>query len=138
MEAKVIQIKGVTLMARADSNHWVTMDGSPEFGGQKAAPSPKELVLIGLGGCTANDVVSILAKMREPLQRFEIDLKAENAQEHPKVFTRIHMTYKFWGENLNQANLEKAIKLSREKYCSVSAMIEKSAEITHSCEINPA
>ncbi len=138
MEAKVIHIKGVTFMGKADTNHWVAMDGPVELGGSIAGARPKELVLLGLGGCTGSDVASILTKMREPLRRFEIDLKAENAQEHPKVFTRIHITYKFWGENLNPANIEKAISLSTEKYCSVSAMLKKAVEITHSYEINPA
>jgi len=137
MEAKVIHIQGITFAGKADSNHWVTMDGPVELQGSNAGARPKELVLIGLGGCTASDVASILTKMREPYKRFEIDLKAENAQEHPRVFTKIHITYKFWGENLNRANIEKAISLSTEKYCSVSAMLKKSVEITHSYELNP-
>jgi len=137
MKAKVIHMQGVTFAGKADSNHWVTMDGPTELGGSNAGARPKELVLLGLGGCTASDVASILIKMREPLRRFEIDLKAENAQEHPKVFTKIHITYKFWGENLNQANIEKAINLSTEKYCSVSAMLKQAVDITHSYLINP-
>jgi putative redox protein len=137
MEARVVHIEGVTFSAKADSNHWITMDGPTELGGSEAGARPKELVLLGLGGCTASDVASILIKMREPLRRFEIDLKAEDAREHPRVFTKIHLTYKFWGENLNPANIEKAINLSTEKYCSVSAMLIKAVEITHSYEINP-
>jgi putative redox protein len=137
MEANIIHIKGVTFTGKANSNHWVTMDGPLEFQGSNAAVRPMELVLLGLGGCTASDVASILAKMHEPLQRFEIDLKAENAKEYPKVFTRIHITYKFWGENLNPANIEKAINLSQDKYCSVSAMLNKTVDITHSYELNP-
>jgi len=137
MEGKVIQIKGISFIGKADSNHWIAMDGPPDLQGNSAAPRPKELVLLGLGGCTGSDVASILIKMREPLQRFEIDLKAESAAEHPKVFTKIHITYKFWGEILNQDNIEKAISLSINKYCSVSAMLQKAVEITHSYEINP-
>jgi len=137
MEAKVIQIKGVTFLGKTDSNHWVPMDGPVEFQGSNAAIRPKELVLIGLGGCTGSDVSSILTKMREPVRRFEIDLKAEVAADHPKVFTKINITYKFWGENLNRTNIDKAIALSQDKYCSVSAMLKKAVEITHSCEINP-
>jgi putative redox protein len=75
--------------------------------------------------------------MREKVHRFEMDLSAESATEHPKVFTKIHITYKFWGEDLKQANIEKAINLSQERYCSVSAMLRASVEITHSYEINP-
>ena len=88
MEGKVVHVKGVSFIGKANSNHWVMMDGPLVFQGSNAASRPMELVLLGLGGCTASDVASILAKMREPLQRFEIDLKADNAQEHPRVFTQ--------------------------------------------------
>ena len=137
MEAKVVQVQGITLLGKTDSNHWVAMDGPADFGGKSAAIRPKELILLSLGGCTGMDVISILQKMHEPVQRFEIDLKAESASEHPKVFTKIHITYKFWGESLKKANLEKAITLSQERYCSVTAMLRNSVEIIHSYEINP-
>jgi putative redox protein len=138
MDAKIIHVKGISFIGKANSNHWVSMDGPLELQGNNAGARPKELVLLGLGGCTASDVASILIKMREPLQKFEIDLHAEDATEHPKVFTRIHISYKFWGQNLNRGNIEKAIDLSVNKYCSVSAMLMKAVEITHSYEINPA
>jgi putative redox protein len=138
MEAKVIQVKGITFLGKTDSNHWVPMDGPADFQGHDAAIRPKELILISLGGCSGSDVASILNKMREKVHRFEMDLSAESATEHPKVFTKIHITYKFWGEDLKQANIEKAINLSQERYCSVSAMLRASVEITHSYEINPS
>ena len=137
MEAKVIQVKGITFVGKTDSNHWVPMDGPAEFQGSDAAIRPKELILISLGGCSGSDVASILNKMREMVHRFEMDISAETATEHPKVFTKIHITYKFWGEDLKQANIEKAINLSQERYCSVSAMLRASVDITHSYEVNP-
>jgi putative redox protein len=137
MEAKIVQVKGITFVGKTESNHWVAMDGPPHFGGQRAAIRPKELILLSLGGCTGMDVISILQKMREPVQRFEIDINADSAKEHPKVYTKIHITYKFWGESLKKENLEKAINLSQERYCSISAMLRNSVELTHSYEINP-
>jgi putative redox protein len=138
MEAKIIQVKGITFIGKTDSKHWVPMDGPAEFQGSDAAIRPKELILISLGGCSGSDVASILNKMREKVHRFEIDIRAESATEHPKVFTKIHIIYKFWGEDLKQNNIEKAINLSQERYCSVSAMLRAAVDITHSYEINPS
>ena len=137
MDAKVIQVEGITFVGKTDSNHWVPMDGPPEFQGHNAAIRPKELILLSLGGCSGSDIASILQKMREKVHRFEIDLQADMASEHPKVFTKIHITYKFWGEDLKEANIDKAINLSHERYCSVSAMLRASVDITHSYQINP-
>ena len=137
MKAKAIQIKGVTFAGKASSNHWIIMDGPGEFGGSDAATRPKELVLIGLAGCTGSDVASILTKMREKITRFEVNIDADSATEHPKVFTKIHLTFLFWGENLKEANIKKAIDLSQEKYCSVSAMLKPSVDISYSFKINP-
>jgi putative redox protein len=136
MNAEVVQVRGITFAGKAGSGHWALMDGSAKFRGSEGANSPKELVLVGLGGCTGADVTSILHKMREKIKRFEINLDAETASEHPKVFTKIHITYKFWGKDLKPENIEKAISLSQEKYCSVSAMLKKSIPITYSHEIN--
>jgi len=136
MQVKAINIKGVTFIGKAQSNHWIAMDGPEEFQGSDAATRPKELILIGLAGCSGSDVASILSKMRENVIKFEIDVDAESATEHPKVFTKIHLKYKFWGTNLKEANLEKAINLSQDKYCSVTAMLKPTVEITHSYEIN--
>jgi len=137
MIAEVVQVRGITFIGKAGSGHWASMDGSADFRGSEGASSPKELVLIGLGGCTGADVTSILHKMREKIDRFEMNLDAEVASEHPKVFTNIHITFKFWGNDLKEENIEKAISLSQEKYCSVSAMLKKAVTITYSHEINP-
>ncbi len=138
MNAEVIQVRGITFTGRADSGHWVSMDGPSDFKGSDSATSPKELVLIGLGGCTGADVASIVSKMKENVERFEIDIHAEMADEHPKVFTKIHITYKFWGDNLNEQNLQKAIDLSQDKYCSVSAMLKKTIPINYTSVTNPS
>ena len=137
MKADIVQVKGLTFVGKASSGHWVTMDGPADFQGSDAATRPKELILIGLGGCTGADVASILYKMRENVIKFEISIDAESAAQHPKVFTKIHITYRFWGNDLKEANIKKAIDLSQERYCSVTAMLIKSVEITHSFEINP-
>lgn len=137
MKANIVQVKGISFVGKAESNHWIVMDGPADFKGSDAGTRPKELILVGLGGCTGADVASILDKMKEPVSRLEIDIEAESATEHPKVFTKIHLRYKFWGENLNSGNLEKAINLSQDKYCSVTAMLNKAIEITHSYDVNP-
>jgi len=134
-KAFIKQLRGVTLAGKSDTNHWVLMDGSEEFGGSRAASSPKELVLIGLGGCTANDVVNILKKKRVKLDGFEMNLTAEESNEHPKVFTKINIEYVFYGNDIAVKDVERAIELSTTKYCSISKMLEKSVELTHSYSI---
>jgi putative redox protein len=134
-QAIVKQLQGVTLAAKADSNHWVIMDGSEEVGGSNAGSRPKELVLFALGGCTASDVVSILRKKRIPVEGFEINLAANTREEHPQVFTDIHLEYVVYGEGIDPAAVERAIELSTTKYCSVSAMLRGSVKITHSFRI---
>ncbi|MCD6375561.1 MAG: OsmC family protein [Caldisericaceae bacterium] len=136
VKGKVVHIKGVTFNGITDSNHWVPMDGPPKFGGENGAIRPKELLLLSLAGCTGSDVASILIKMRQKFHRFEVHVDAEMADEHPKVYTKIHLTYKIWGE-VNEQNLVKAINLSQDVYCAVTAMLQKAVEITHSYEINP-
>lgn len=136
--AVVQQVQGMTFAARADSNHWVTMDGPAEFGGSNAGSRPKELVLMALGGCTGSDVVSILQKKRVAVKDFRINLTAQTAEEHPQVFTAIHMGYVFVGDGINPADVERAIELSTTKYCPVSAMLKASVKITHSYKIEPA
>ena len=137
-KAFVKQIQGMTFAAKGDSNHWVIMDGSIKEGGSGAGASPKELLLFALGGCTAMDVVSILEKKRAAVQGFEIHLSGNTQEEHPTVFTDIHVEYVIYGENINPADVEKAINLSTTKYCSVSAMIGKAAKLTHSYRIEAA
>ena len=137
VKAKVIQIAGVTFNGLTNSNHWVPMDGPKEFGGSDAGIRPKELLLLALAGCTGSDVASILGKMREPLTRFEVHIEADMAEEHPKVYTDIRVIFKLWGDEIKTANVEKAINLSTEKYCAVSAMLKPSVNISESYQINP-
>ncbi len=133
--AVVRQIQGVTFAAKAGSNHWVAMDGPAEFGGSDAATRPKELLLMALGGCTGADVASILAKKRLAVASFEIKLTATESEEHPKVFTDIHIEYIVTGKNVPPADVERAINLSTEKYCGVQAMLRPAVKITHSFQV---
>jgi len=135
MKVTLKQIKGLSIAGKGDSNHWISMDSLEKFGGFEAAPRPMEIILTGFGGCTSMDVLSILGKMREPLDDFEVILNAEQAEEHPKVFTKIHIHYRFYGKGLKKENLEKAINLSQDKYCPATAMLRNSVEITFDYEI---
>jgi putative redox protein len=134
-KAYIKQIKGIAFAGKTDTNHWVTMDGPEEFGGSNAGVRPKELLLIGLGGCTGSDVVSILKKKRVNLKDFEINIIADVADQHPQVYTKIHIEYVFYGDDLSVKDIERAIELSQTKYCSVTNMLNKAAEITHSYRI---
>lgn len=136
--AMLKQINGIAFAAKGDSNHWVTMDGPASAGGMEAGSRPKELVLYALAGCTASDVVNILKKKRVPLQGFEMYLTGEEAEEHPKVFTDIHIEYVFLGDGISSTDVERALELSTTKYCSVSAMLTPKVKITHSYRIEPA
>ncbi len=134
-KAYIKQIKGITFAGKTDSNHWVTMDGPEDFGGSNAGIRPKELILISLGGCTGSDVVSILSKKRVKVDDFEMNISAEVAETHPQVFTSIHIEFVFYGKDIDPKDVERAIDLSQTKYCSVTAMLEKSVKITHSFRI---
>jgi putative redox protein len=128
METKKLylkQIKGLTFAAKGESNHWVTMDGPENVGGNNAGARPKELVLMALAGCTGSDVVSILKKKRVNLNDFEINISAQQSDEHPKVFTQIDLEYVFYGKDIKTKDVERAIELSTENYCGVSAMLKK-------------
>ena len=135
MRAVVKQIHGISFAGKADSGHWVTMDGPEEFGGSAAANRPMELILMGLGGCTSMDVISILRKKRVEVGDFECILEAERAPHHPKVFTKIKMKYVFYGRNIQAKDVERAIQLSEQSYCSVSAMLKNSVDIESAYEI---
>ncbi len=128
------QVDGMTLIAKANSNHWIVMDAAEVVGGHDAGVRPMELLLIGLAGCTGMDVISILGKMRVEYDEFRVEIEAEKSDEHPKVYTSIHIKYRIWGD-VPEDKLKTAIELSREKYCSVSAMLGKAAPITHEYEI---
>jgi putative redox protein len=127
--------EGMTFLAETGSNHVVAMDGAPEGGGRKLAPRPMEMVLLGTGGCTAYDVVVILKKSGQQVTGCELKLTSERAQADPKVFTRIHMHFVVRGRDLKRNVVEHAIRLSREKYCSASIMLGKTAQITEDFEI---
>lgn len=120
---------------QADSGHTVMMDGAPEFGGRARGIRPMEAVLIGLGGCTAFDVISILKKSRQQVTDCVAELEAERADTAPKVFTRIHVHFVVSGTRLDPKKVARAIELSANKYCSATAMLGKTAEITHDFEI---
>lgn len=119
----------------SESGHTVVMDGSPEFGGQNRGPRPMELLLLGMGGCTAFDVVLILRKGRQDISDCVAQINAERAPSDPKVFTRIHVHFVVTGRGLDPKRVDNAIHLSAEKYCSASIMLAKTAEITHDFEI---
>ena len=135
MKARVKWQGGVAFAGEADSGHTLIMDGSPEAGGRNQGARPMELLLLGLGGCTAFDVVEILRKGRQAMTACEVELEAERAPEPPKVFTRIHLHFRVAGAGLDRAKVARAIELSTEKYCSATAMLEKTAQITHDFEI---
>ena len=126
---------GMTFVAETGSNHVLAMDGAPEGGGRNLAPRPMEVVLAGAGGCTAYDVVVILKKNGQAVSGCDVALEAERAETDPKVFTRIHMHFTVRGKALKRSLVEHAIRLSHEKYCSASAMLGKTAEMTKEFEI---
>ena len=137
-KAYVKQIKGVTFVGKTDSNHWVAMDGPEQFGGSDAGTRPKELILLALAGCTGSDVAVILQKKKIQLDGFEMNLSAEVQETHPQVFTKIHLEYVFYGKEIPVEAVERAIELSQKTYCSVTAMLQKAVEITHSFRIEAA
>jgi putative redox protein len=134
-KAIVKNLTGMTFAGKADSNHWVMMDGPEELGGGFAGSRPKELLLLALGGCTGSDVVSILNKKRAPVSGFDINLTATTQDEHPQVFTDIHLEYVIYGVDVKKEDVERAIELSTTKYCPVSAMLKASVRLTHSYRI---
>lgn len=134
-KAIVKQVQGITFVGKTDSNHWVTMDGPENFGGSNAGIRPKELLMISIGGCTGSDVASILSKKKIKLNGFEINISADVAEEHPQVYTKMHLEYVFYGNNLPVKDIERAIELSLTKYCSVTAMLQKAMPIERSYRI---
>ncbi|HUI09235.1 MAG TPA: OsmC family protein [Bacteroidota bacterium] len=137
-KAVIKQVRGNTLAGKSDSNHWVMMDGRDPSGAEAAASSPKELLLIALGGCTSMDVISVLRKKRIRLDGYEVHLTGTAREEPPQVFTDIHVEYVFYGDGIEAADVEQAIELSTTKYCSVSAMLKPVVNITHSHLIRPS
>lgn len=135
MKARVKWIEGMAFMAEADSGHAVVMDGAPDIGGRNLGPRPMEMLLMGAGGCTSIDVVMILQKSRQDVVDVLVELSADRAEDHPKVFTKIHFHFIVKGRKLNPATVERAINLSAEKYCSATIILAKTAEVTHDYEI---
>ena len=117
------------------NNHKFIVDADEKVGGANRGPRPKPLILAGLGGCTGMDVISILRKMRVEPEYFNVSVSAETTDEHPKYYNKIHLTYEFRGKDLPIDKLEKAVNLSQERYCGVSAMLTKAAELTHEIRI---
>ena len=135
MECTVKWAGNMTFIAETGSRHTVVMDGAPEAGGRDLAPRPMELLLAGTGGCSAFDVVLILKKGRHQVTGCEVIIKAERAESDPKVFTQIHFHYRVTGKGLKSEAVSRAVTLSKEKYCSASVMLGKTAEISHDIEI---
>lgn len=135
MKATVTYVPGGGLIGLSESNHLTPMDWSNGTDKRAAASSPVEMVLMALGACSAVDVITIMEKARTPLETLRVEMSAERSEEHPRVFTRIHLEYIVKGKGVQPAALERAIKLSEEKYCSVSAMIHDIARISSSFRI---
>ena len=135
MKAKVELIDGVAFSGATESGHTVTMDGPPDHGGRNLGPRPMEMLLLGMGSCSAFDVVHILRRGRHDVSDCRVELDAERAEREPKVFTRIHARYLVSGRDLKPEVVERAVKLSMEKYCSASIMLGKTAQVTYEVEI---
>ena len=137
MECRVSWLgnKGMAFSAETGSGHLLNMDGAPEAGGKNLAPRPMELLLAGAGGCSAFDVVLILQRSRQAVSACDVTLQAERATEDPKVFTKINLHFSVKGTELDQSKVERAVKLSHDKYCSATAMLSKTAELTYSIEV---
>ena len=129
-EVEVRRLEGSTFLAKGPSNHWVVMDAKPENFGQDGGARPIELMLMALGGCSGIDVELILRKMRVKVRDFRIQLSSTRAETEPRKFTGIHVAYHFWGHDLPRKKLERAVKLSEEKYCSITHTINESVDIT--------
>ena len=136
MKAEIVHIKGLTFTGRADSGHWVSLDTISDLGGNEGGTKPMEMLLLSLGGCTGMDVASILKKMQVRYDGFEIEVEGEMAEEHPKVFEKIKLRYIFLGENIDTSKVEKAITLSQDRYCPVTAMLKHSVDFDWELEIN--
>ncbi len=135
MKARIKWVEEVSFIGETESGHAVVMDGPPAGGGRNLGPRPMEMLLIGTGACTAYDVVTILKKGRQQITDCVVDIQSDRAKTDPKVFTGIHMHFVVTGKNLKPDQVERAIKLSAEKYCSASIMLGKTAEMTHDFEI---
>jgi putative redox protein len=136
LRVKIRWTDGVSFVAETDTGHEIVMDGPAEAGGRNLGPRPMEVVLAGTAACTAFDVVWILKKARQPVTDCVVEADAERAPDDPKVFTRIHLKYRVSGTGLNPAQVERAVKLSKDKYCSATLMLAKTAQITFEIAID--
>ncbi len=135
MKTRVKWVEGITFLGETESGHGVIMDGSPSVGGRNLGPRPMEMLLLGAGGCASIDVIMILKKSRQAVSDCYVDISAERADSDPKVFTKIHMHFVVTGKDIKPEAVEKAVKLSAEKYCSASIMLGATAEMTHDFEV---
>ncbi len=135
MKARVKWVDGAMMVAESGSGHAVVMDGPPDFGGRNMGIRPMEMLLMGLGGCTQFDVLMILRRGRHEVADCVVEIEADRAESEPKVFTKIHIHYKITGPRLTDKAVDRAVKLSAEKFCSASIMLGAMAEITHDYEI---
>ena len=135
MKARIKLVDGITFVAESGSGHGIVVDAAPDVGGKNLGPRPMELVLMGAGACSAVDVMLILRKARQPVTDCVVEMDSVRADTDPKVFTRIHLHYVVTGKGLAHAQVERAIRLSKEKYCSATAMLAKTAEIAWNFEI---
>ena len=135
MKARIQLVEGMTFVAESGSGHAIVVDAAPDVGGRELGPRPMELVLMGTGAFSAIDVVHILRKARQDVRGCVVELQSERAAEDPKVFTRIHLHYVVSGKGLAAAQVERAIKLSKEKYCSATIMLAATAEISWDYEL---
>jgi len=135
MEVKITYTGGASFKGETGSGHEIIMDGAAEYGGENKGSRPMELLLVGLGGCTSFDVMLILNKSRMDVRDCVAEVTAERAENPPKVFTKIHIKFTVTGKGIDRSKVERAIKLSEEKYCSASIMLAKTAEITHELKI---
>lgn len=135
MKARVKWVEQVSFLGESESGHAVLMDGAPAAGGRNLGPRPMEMLLLGAGGCTSFDVIAILKKSRQAVTDCYVELEAERAETDPKVFTKIHMHFVVTGKDIKPEAVEKAIKLSAEKYCSASIMLGAMAAVTHDFEV---
>ena len=135
MKARIKWLENVAFVAESVSGHAMVMDGAPEGGGRNLGPRPMETLLMAAGGCTAYDVVFILKKSRAPVTDCVLQIEAERANEDPKVFTKIHFHFIVTGKGLKPQQVERAVHLSAEKYCSASIMLGKTAQVSHDFEL---
>lgn len=134
-EASIRWAGRMTFVGKAGSNHLVPMDSGPEFGGESSATKPMELLLISMGGCTGMDIVPLLKKMRQDVTGVELNITAERTEEHPRVYSRVDIEYVVAGRGLEEEKVKRAVELSQERYCSVSAMLKKACPVNYTIRL---